>query len=747
MTKQSTLFTFLLGLVLGSFAQQARPAKGPLFDDSIVSAVYVTMDPDSVNELLNYSNRFSNHHFKANFSFDNGTSIERVSNVGFRLRGNTSRSSQKKSFKISFNEFVPNQKFHGVEKLNINGEHNDPSISRAKLGFDFLDYLEVPASRTNHVRLYINDTYFGLYLNVEHIDEEFTKSRFSGKGNLYKCLYGANLYYLGSSAASYKEDYYEIKDPSTPSAYADLAHLIDVLNNTSAADFECEVEQVFNVNSYIKSLVMDVLVGNWDGPNYNKNNFYLYYNPSNQMFEYIPYDLDNTLGVDFIGLNWSNRNIYNWSKNGSHRPLYQKILSRPKYRSYYTYWMQKSLEEYFNPDSLDPKIDALRSQIRPYAVSDTIRSLDYGYNVVDFDNSFSFFGRDHVSYGIKDYISKRSASALSQLDAPTTVEPIVYWEANHVDYFNDSLELSINTSSQSGIKSVVVEYNWEAQSAIWYDTLRWNSELTSYQTQLKWHPTLASVAYRYHITDSANGQVYWPSCHSFLRVKSRTDKQLYINEIMAKNTVGLEDEFGETDDWIEIYHSGTMFDNMKGYYLTDDLDNPYKYALPTSTVGPESFKLFWADDEDDQGIFHLNFKLSKEGETIGLFDADGSLIDSMTYSDAVDDKSYGRVADGESQWVWFQDPTPYRSNHIEELNIEDILNSIQIYPNPTTGPVWLQTNGYQAITRILDSEGREVKAWNDSPHMDMYGLASGIYFAHIRIGQKLVIQKKVLLSH
>ncbi|MBK6347143.1 MAG: hypothetical protein IPF68_14665 [Bacteroidales bacterium] len=39
-----------------------------------------------------------------------------IHETGFRLRGNTSRYSAKKSFKISFNTWVPGQKYHGVEK-------------------------------------------------------------------------------------------------------------------------------------------------------------------------------------------------------------------------------------------------------------------------------------------------------------------------------------------------------------------------------------------------------------------------------------------------------------------------------------------------------------------------------------------------------------------------------------------------------------------------------------------------------
>ena len=56
----------------------------------------------------------------------------------------------------------------------------------------------------------------------------------------------------------------------------------------------CEIERVFNVVDYLKIIAFDVLIGNWDGYVGNKNNYYLYHNPQTGLFDYIPYDLDNT---------------------------------------------------------------------------------------------------------------------------------------------------------------------------------------------------------------------------------------------------------------------------------------------------------------------------------------------------------------------------------------------------------------------------------------------------------------------
>jgi spore coat protein CotH len=59
------------------------------------------------------------------------------------------------------------------------------------------------------VLLYINEEFYGVYINTEHIDEKFVRSRFgSNDGNLYKCLWPADLVFLGDDPEAYKVEYY-----------------------------------------------------------------------------------------------------------------------------------------------------------------------------------------------------------------------------------------------------------------------------------------------------------------------------------------------------------------------------------------------------------------------------------------------------------------------------------------------------------------------------------------------------------
>lgn len=139
---------------------------------------------------------------------------------------------------------------------------------------------------------------------------------------------------------------------------------------------------------------------------------------------------------------------------------------------------------------------------------------------------------------------------------------------------------------------------------------------------------------------------------------------LFINEIMASQTSCCPDEAGEYDDWFELYNAGDEDVNLSGMYLSDNLSDPFKAKIPNGIIIPaKGFLVFWADEQGSQGPLHLNFKLSKGGEAVGLFYIDGRPIDSKEFSDQDDNKSFERSTDGGSTWQQTITPTPGASNN------------------------------------------------------------------------------------
>jgi len=143
--------------------------------------------------------------------------------------------------------------------------------------------------------------------------------------------------------------------------------------------------------------------------------------------------------------------------------------------------------------------------------------------------------------------------------------------------------------------------------------------------------------------------------------------QIYINEWMSSNSSIIADpDFDETGDWIELFNDFNEPINLSGYFLTDNLGDKAKWQFPPNTqIEANSFLLVWADGEDT-GL-HANFKLTKEGEEIGLYNTDTLTLDSLIYSVQKTDISMGRRTDGSSNLGFFPTPTPGSSNSTESF--------------------------------------------------------------------------------
>jgi len=165
-------------------------------------------------------------------------------------------------------------------------------------------------------------------------------------------------------------------------------------------------------------LAIEVLTGHWDAYSYNMNNYYLYYNPDKNWFEYIPYDADNTLGIDWVNRDWSDRNIYDWARHGSHqRPLHTRLLNIDKYEAMYSRAINDHINTIYNVNYQMSIANTFHSLITTAVQSDTYYPLDFGFTFQNFSNSLTQnINGTHVDYGIEPFIAKRVNSANTQLN-------------------------------------------------------------------------------------------------------------------------------------------------------------------------------------------------------------------------------------------------------------------------------------------------------------------------------------------
>ncbi len=74
-------------------------------------------------------------------------------------------------------------------------------------------------------------------------------------------------------------------------------------------------------------------------------------------------------------------------------------------------------------------------------------------------------------------------------------------------------------------------------------------------------------------------------------------QSIRINEVVASNSIHL-DEDGDSPDWLELHNYGTSTVNLSNWTLSDDEDNPQKWAFPNINLTPDSYLFLWASSKD-----------------------------------------------------------------------------------------------------------------------------------------------------
>lgn len=143
------------------------------------------------------------------------------------------------------------------------------------------------------------------------------------------------------------------------------------------------------------------------------------------------------------------------------------------------------------------------------------------------------------------------------------------------------------------------------------------------------------------------------------------EPQVIINEFMAENVNRLADEDGETQDWIELLNRGTNRVDLEGWALSDDPAQPGQWTFPKVTLAPGEYLVVFASGKDRRiaGVgrrLHTNFKLSVEGEYLGLANGEypRRVVSELApkYPPQRNNYSYGLTAAGD--WRYFATATP-----------------------------------------------------------------------------------------
>jgi spore coat protein CotH len=463
----------VIALTGSLFSNRALSADGDsLFATYKVHEINIRFSqPNYWDSLLFYYYQGLEHYMSATV-IANGRVFE---NAGVRLKGNSSftHPNNKKSFRISFDEFVSGQKWDGMKGVHLNNFWNDPSFLREKLHLDFCKTNNIAAPRGNFVRLSINDTVFAFYSLIEHVDKTFLTSRFgSSSGDYFKAVdaigtisdYYSDFRWLGADSSLYY-NHYELKSNLTNGPWKKLLTFIDTLNHSS--DIAASLKVQLNTETYYKAMATDIVMGNLDSYVYSSRNFYVYFKPPTNKVDWIVWDAS----LSFGGLPGGPTDIESlpvtYVSSDTGRPLFARIVNNPTLKQEYLLSMCRVYNSNFTTSALYPKIDSIVSLIRPYVYEDQRKMFTNQQFETNVISDITVSGRRIP--GIKSFITLRRSSIQSQLnalgiDCSNGIEQngqeiagsfVLY--QNYPNPFNPSTKIEYALSRQANVSLVIFD--------------------------------------------------------------------------------------------------------------------------------------------------------------------------------------------------------------------------------------------------------------------------------------------------
>jgi len=329
---------------------------------------------------------------RASITIDGMTTTD----VAIRKKGNLgSLSTARPGLRVKANEYVMGQRIAGLKVLTLNNNHQDDSLISQCLGYQLFRAAGLPASRCGFAHVTVNGEDLGVYSHVETIREEMLERHFAdGSGRLYES--GGDFEAGGTGGFQ----------PKTDEAAADCRDLDAVVAAMAGPEGElpARLGAVVDLDAYARFWAMEVVTDHWDGYANNRNNFFVYHDPTSDRMHFIPWGIDAL----FEGRQRTTRPYAVYACGA----LPWRLYAAPATRALYLAALHDVLDTVWDGPALVAEIDRMEALLRPLA---------------DPTGTGAFHDRLDATRG---FVLAREAQLRAELDAGQPVWPYAAGEAS-----------------------------------------------------------------------------------------------------------------------------------------------------------------------------------------------------------------------------------------------------------------------------------------------------------------------------
>lgn len=598
----------------------------------------------------------------ANFELFDTTGTSRINQeLDIAIAGNWTRMNPQKSLKISprkkygegqlgydiFSKTKPGREYKDIQLRNSGNDFYYSMMRDAFMSSLIIKRMDIDFLAYEPAVFFMN----GLYYGIQNLRERSSKD------------------YLFSNYGLDEDEIHLIESWDLPydTSYLPLSNYISN-NDISKTVIYNKVCDMMDVDEFINYMISEIYYGNTDWPH---NNLKIWKKIKGGKWRWILFDTDFGFNLYNSNLHAHNSLLYALGEKSGEIPqswstlLLRRLISNDGFRKKFIDRFCVQLSTTFATERVNHVMDSIASKITVEMVYHKSKWASYRTFAADLTN-------------MKNFSSNRPKNMMGFLSSR---------------FMNSAQIYTVNISSN--VSGATYLFNSEPV----LDSEAKISYFKNKQIELKANP-VSGYKFKHWATVSNASQVYTTPFFTgtlsenidLIAVFEKSDEEqlnenpVYINEIASSNSM-YADEFGDRDDYIEIFNKGNQSIDIGGWFLSDVLFNPSKVQISTAdpsktTIPAKGRIVFWADNEPHQGILHIGLKLDKDGETLVLskknFSNFLSIVDSVTFPVFNSDMSYSRIFDGSSAWV-VQTPTLNYSNLLTGFEL-NVVRRVSIYP-------------------------------------------------------------------
>ena len=647
--------------------------------------------------------------------------------VGVKYKGNNSYDPDyaKNPLHLELDYLINNQNYLGIRDIKLGNAYSDPSFIREVLAFEMIGHY-ADAPRANYARVWINGTYWGVFVNIESINKPFVRSRFftDGENPFFKCNpddydgpgTGGNfsdLVYEGPDSNSYDQQYKLESDYG----WLELITLMDSLaSHPDGIASQLDVDRVLWMLAFNNATVnLDSYTGAY------AQNYYLYYDENGRWLP-IVWDLNLGFGAfpllvppgGITGLPLTLSQMQQLSPlaqaDNTGRPLIRQLLARPTWQRMYLAHFRTLMEENFSADQYLDRAEQLQAFIGADVQGDPKKFFSFSEFQGNLTQSVSGGFAGNVP-GLSELMDARY-DYLSAHPLLSAAPPAISGVGTETSGGNTLWVTAQIANSEAAWAGWRYDSSAVFQSALFFDDGQHHDGAAADGVLGAAIPLLSPhIQYFIYAENSAAGR-FLPARaeHEFFvynaTLTTAAAGQVVLNELLADNETGSADEAGEREDWLELYNTTDQTLSLTGLHLSDKPSTPDKWTFPAGAFIPAGgYRIVWLDEEQGQGLYHANFKLSATGETVLLAGDNLSIFDQVVVGGQQPDISFGRYPNGTGPFVLM--PTTFNGpNSLTSAGQEAEREKFRLYPNPVNLTLHIESNETLGLVRVTDALGR-----------------------------------------